>query len=399
MDRAYAFFALNYLAQGLAGLAYEPVSYLLKDGLELGPAQAAAFVSWMTLPLAVKPLFGLLSDLLPWGGRRRAPHLAAAALGTAACWLGLAALGTPPYGAALALLVLINVGTVLCDVVCDGVMVERGGEKGKTALYQSVQIGFLYLALVVTGLGGGWLAAHASYRTAFLIAAAFPVVIALSSRLIEERSDRRPAEAFAAGWSALKAAAGDRRARAVALGIFLFSFTPFLGTAQFYYQAEYLKLSPLFIGGLSTASGLAGMAGATLFGRLAASGWSSARLARLSVLAGAPLSLLYLGYGDARSVLALTVLFGLSGVLFRLAWMDLAARAAPPGAEATTYAFFMAVFNLSALASNAVGGRLYAGLSASGGPWAAMVLLSLMGTAALLCCWPVLRTLADGRTD
>ena len=75
-DRAYAFFAVNYLAQGLAGLAYEPVSYLLKDGLGLGPAQAAVFVSWMTFPLTVKPLFGLLTDLLPWAGRRRAPHLA-----------------------------------------------------------------------------------------------------------------------------------------------------------------------------------------------------------------------------------------------------------------------------------------------------------------------------------
>jgi predicted MFS family arabinose efflux permease len=391
VDRAYAFFALNYLAQGLAGLAYEPVSYLLKDGLKLGPAESAAFVSWMTLPLAVKPLFGLLSDLLPWGGRRRAPHLAAAAAGTAACWLGLAALGTPPYGAALALLVLVNVGTVLCDVICDGVMVERGGEKGKTAVYQAVQIGVLYLTLVVTGLGGGWLAQHASYRTAFLLAAAFPVLIALSARLIEERSDRRPREAAFAGWAALKAAAADPRARATAAGIFLFSFTPFLGTAQFYYQAEHLKLSPVFIGGLSTASGLAGMAGATLFGRLAAAGWASGRLARLSVLLGAPLSLLYLGYAGKNAVLALTVLFGLSGVLFRLAWMDLAARVCPKGAEATVYAFFMSVFNLAALASNAVGGALYARWSAQHGPWGAMVALSLIGTAATLLCWPVLK--------
>lgn len=394
MDRAYAFFALNYLAQGLAGLAYEPVSYLLKDGLGLGPGASAAFVSWMTLPLTIKPLFGLLTDLLPFGGRRRAPHLAAAAIGTTLCWLALAGMGRPAYAAALLLLVLVNVGTVLCDVICDGVMVERGAQKGKTAVYQAVQIGVLYLTLVVTGLGGGWLAQHASYKTAFLLAAAFPLLSFAASFLIEERSDLRPAGTAAAGAAALKALAGSRRARLVALGIFLFSFTPFLGTAQFYYQADHLGLSPLFIGLLSTLGGVAGLAGAGLFGRLATQGWGSLRLARLSVTAGAPLSLLYLFYAGQSSVLLLTLLFSLTGVVFRLAWMDLAARESAGGAEATAYAFFMAVFNLAAMASNAAGGALYGSLSAAHGPWAAMAALSLLGTAATLCCLPVLKRLA-----
>jgi predicted MFS family arabinose efflux permease len=390
VDRAYGFFALNYLAQGLAGLAYEPVSYLLKDGLGLGPGGSAAFVSWMTLPLTIKPLFGLLTDLLPWKGRRRAPHLAVAALGTAVSWLALAALGTPPYGLALLLLVLVNVGTVLCDVICDGFMVERGGAAGKTAVYQAVQIGVLYLTLVVTGLGGGWLAAHASYRTSFLVAAVFPLLILASLAFLDEKGGARRGETAAAGWAALRTLAGSRDARLVAGGIFLFSFTPFLGTAQFYYQAEHLRLSPMFIGGLSTASGLAGMAGAAVFGRAASGSWGSARLARLSVTLGAPLSLLYLFYTGSHAVLALTVLFALSGVVFRLAWMDLAAKVCPAGAEATSYAFFMAVFNLAAMASNAAGGALYGRWSAAWGPWGAMAVLSLIGTAATVACLPLL---------
>ncbi len=109
---------------------------------------------------------------------------------------------------------------------------------------------------------------------------------------------------------------------------------------------------------------------------------------------GAPLSLLYLFYSGPYAVLALTVLFGLTGVVFRLAWMDLAARTCPEGAEATSYAFFMAVFNLAALASNALGGALYAGLSARYGAWEAMAALSLIGTVATLACYPVLRRAA-----
>ncbi len=389
-DRAYWFFAVNYLAQGLAGLAYEPVSYMLKDGLGLGPAAAAAFVSWMTFPLTIKPLFGLLTDALPWAGRRRAPHLVATALLTAGAWLALAALGRPSYGAALALLVLVNVGTVLGDVVCDGVMVERGRELGKTASYQATQLGVLYLSLVVSGLGGGWLAAHASYRAAFLVAAAFPLLIAASACWVEERPGAKLSETAPRAAAALRELVRDPRARRVALGIFLFSFTPFLGTAQFYYQAEHLGLSPVFIGALATAGGLAGFAGAALFGRLASGGFDSARLARLSVLAGAPLTLFYMFYTSAASVLLLTVLFSLTGVVFRLAWMDLAARTCPEGAEATSYAFFMAVFNLAALASNMAGGALYARWSYVYGPWPAMVALTLIGTAATCACWPLM---------
>ncbi|MEK7382850.1 MAG: MFS transporter [Elusimicrobiota bacterium] len=389
--RLYSFFAVNYFAQGMGGLAYEPVSYLLKDSLGLGPAQAAAFVSWMTIPLTIKPIFGLLTDLLPWSGRRRAPYLAAVSLLTSVGWLLLAAPQTHRYASTLALLILINVGFVLSDIVCDAVMVERGKERGLTGPYQAVQIGTLYSTLIITGLGGGWLAAHASYRSAFLLAAAFPILTALSAIWIEESGVGGISETAARGWSGLGAMARDRRAWGAAAGIFLWSFCPFLGTAQFYYQSTALKLSPLFIGGLSTAGGLAGVAGAAIFARLSAREGATARLALWSILAGAPLSLLYLFYVGPGSILALTVLFALTGVVFRLAWMDLAARLSPAGAEATGFAAFMAVFNIAAAASNWAGGALYERLAAPHGAYTAMAALSLVGTLATVAAWPALR--------
>ena len=87
----------------------------------------------------------------------------------------------------------------------------------------------------------------------------------------------------------------------------------------------------------------------------------------------------------------LTILFNLTGVIFRLAWMDLAARACPKGAEATAFAAFMAVFNIAAAASNGVGGALYESLSAAHSPYFAMVVLSGIGTACTFACWPLLR--------
>lgn len=389
--RLYAFFAVCYFAEGMAGLAYEPVDYLLKDGLHLGPAQAAAFVTWMTLPLTIKPVFGLLTDFLPWAGKRRAPHMLATSLITSAGWLMLAFARGYRYGPTLALLALVNVGFVLSDIVCDGVMVERGKERGKTGPYQAVQIGVLYATLILTGYGGGWLTAHASYRSIFLLAAVFPVMAAASSAWIEEPEVAGTAETARRAWTGMRALARDPRAWAVAAAIFLWDFCPFLGTAQFYYQSVAQGLSPEFIGALTTAGGFAGVAGAALFGRWSSRPGGTERLARASVWIGGPLSLLYAFYAGRWPIMALTVLFALSGVVFRLAWMDLAARACPEGAEATAFAAFMAVFNIAAAASNWAGGALYERLAAARGPYFAMLALSLAGSACTFACAPLLR--------
>jgi predicted MFS family arabinose efflux permease len=337
-----------------------------------------------------------LTDFLPVAGRRRIPHMLAAALINSAGWVFLAFSPTYRYTPTLLMLALVNVGFVLSDIVCDGVMVERGREKGKSGPYQAVQIGVLYATLVLTGLGGGWLSAHASYRTVFLLAAVFPLATAASALWIDETPATAAATSSAA-LSGLGVLVRDRRAWAVAAAIFLWDFSPFLGTAQFYYQSNALKLSPVFIGGLSTVGGFAGVAGAALFGKLSGPEGGTQRLARWSVWLGGPFTLLYLFYVGPWSILLLTAFFSFTGVCFRLAWMDLAARACPQGAEATSFAAFMAVFNIAAAASNAAGGVLYERLSASHGAYQAMVVLSLIGTAGTFACWPLLRLAAPAK--
>jgi predicted MFS family arabinose efflux permease len=389
--RLYGFFAVCYFAEGMAGVAYEPVDYLLKDVLHLGPAQAALFITWMTLPLTIKPVFGFLTDMLPWAGRRRKPHMIVTSLIVSVGWLLLAFLRNYSYGPTLAVLILVNVGFVLSALVCGGVMVERGQESGKTGPYQAVQIGTLYATLVLTGLGGGWLAAHASYKAIFLLAAIFPLMAAASAVWIDEPEVGGVPEAAARGWEGVKTFARDPRVWAIAAAIFLWDFCPFLGTAQFYYQSVALKLSPIFIGGLSTAGGFAGVAGAALFGRLSSKPGATQRLARWSIGGWGALTLLYVFYSGPWSIMILSVLFGLVGVVFRLAWMDLAAQACPKGAEATAFAAFMAVFNIAAAASNWTGGVLYEKFSAAHSPYWAMVILSGLGTACTFACWPLLK--------
>lgn len=372
----YAFFALNYFAQGMQGVVYEPISYLLKDRLGLTAAQSAAFVSWMTLPFLLKPFLGLVTDL----GKRRRAHLAAGAAAGVAAWAYLASGATPTYAALLSALLLANLSTVFCDVVCDGVMVEASRRLGGSAAFQAVQIGTLYGTLVLTGLGGGWLTAHARPAHVFALASAL-ALLTLGSAALAPDDSRPPA---AAPWTFLRSR-GFWRTAAL---IFLWNFTPFLGTAQFYYQSEHLKLGPVFIGGLSTAAGLAGLAGAAAFPAL-----SRRDLLRAGALIWGPLQLLYaLLYNDAVSVMAVTVALGAVGVVFRLALMKLAAESAPEGGEATSFAASMAVFNLAAVASNNLGGSVYARLP----PQTAVWVLSAVACAAALAGLPLAR--AQGTT-
>lgn len=388
-DGIYLFFALNYFAQGMSGLVYEPISYVLKDALGLSAGQSAVFIGWMTFPFLMKPLFGFVTDLFPLGGYRRRPHIMIVSGVAAAAWLALAALGRYEYGPLLALLILVNAGIVASDVVCDGVMVEQGKESRKTGLYQAVQIGTLYLSLVVTGIGGGWLAAHLAPRRIFALTALFPLLIFFSAFWVREP---KLADSRREGLKALRGLLRERRFWFLSLFIFLWSFYPFLGTAQFYYQSEVLKLSPVFIGSLSTLAGIAGVLGAAFYARLIGKVFQTPQMVRAAVILGFPLSLLYLFYLGPMSVVLVTVLTGFGGVAFRLALMDLAAQSCPGWAEATAFAVYMSVFNLAAWASNTAGGRLYDFLQArfAGQPtpaYLALAVLTLIGSLCTLSCW------------
>jgi MFS family permease len=389
LDRVYLFFIATYFAQGMIGIAYQPVAHLLKDTLGLTAAQSATFIAWMTLPLLAKPLLGIITDAFPLLNRRRTPYLLLASAATSAGWAALACTGSYSYWPVLVLLTIVNVGMAFSDVLCDGVMVEFGKARAKTGPYQAAQLGTLYLTLLATGAGGGWLAAHASYRWVFALTAVFPLFIFLSTFAVPEK----PAAEADAGvrqlWQHMASFLASRSFWAAALVILLFNFSPFLGTAQFYYQEDALGFSRVFIGALTSVGGIAGALGAAAFWGLCGRGLDTSKLIRWSVLAGGPLTLLYLFYRGPAVAIALTAFFGLVGVVMRLSLMDLLAQACPKHGEATGFALFMSVFNLAAWASNTLGARVYdAGASR---PHGAMAVLIVLGALSTVACWPLLR--------
>jgi len=353
--RLYLFFLINYFMQGAIGVVYEPLDYLLKDQLGLTSGQAANFIAWMTFPLLLKPLFGLVTDFVPLWGYRRIPHLAAASLTAALAFFHLAAQGSYRYSVLLAFMVLTCLGMAFADVVCGGLLVEGGKKPDRGGPYQALQIGALYLSTVLSGLGGGWMAGHLSYQKIFAAAGCMPLVIAASAFMIRENASRgASAKDRLRIWGFVR----TRRFWALSLTILLWNFYPFLGTAQFYYQSNVLKLSPMTIGWMIGIGSVAGLLGSAFF-------WRFCRdrdiypLASRAPAVMALVSLGFLFYFGPVSVGIVHVIYGFSSVFFRLALFDLIMRACPTNAEGTFFALFLTLFDIAMYGSNAVGGNLY----------------------------------------
>jgi MFS family permease len=354
-QRRYLFLLVNYFAQGCIGIIYEPLNYLLKDRFHLTAGQTAGFLAWMSLPFLLKPLFGLIADLRPIAGRRRKPYLVASAI-VATIGFGALAVQTQYFYLGILIpLVLANFGIAFSDATCGGLMVEDGKARHQTGAYQAIYIGAGYLSIVVSELGGGWISGHWSYKTIFMVTALLSVSMLGSTAMVHESSEYRPRQGALAG---LLEFMKTQKFWALCFTLFLWNFYPFLGTVQFYYQSEVLKLSPTMIGVMGTVGAFAGVLGAATF-------WTLSRRpdSRSFVIYGpATMALIntgYLFYIGPGAVALVEALFGFSIVFFRLALFDLVAKSCPEEAEAASFALLLGLVDLAMFASNTIGGKLY----------------------------------------
>src|SRR6185295_13170353 len=136
-----ATFALLYFVQGIVdpseGILSQPIKSLLRHW-EYSSATTAWFFSALSLPWAIKPVYGLLTDFIPLAGSRRRRYLL---LTTAIASIALMAVYLLPLSAGivpllLVLLLVLSVAIAFSDVVVDALMVEAGKPRGETGRLQ-----------------------------------------------------------------------------------------------------------------------------------------------------------------------------------------------------------------------------------------------------------------------
>lgn len=396
--RLGALFAVMYFVQGIGeptrGMLQQPLRSMLKSwGYDT--AAMAALMSTVAWPWSAKPLWGLLSDLVPLFRQRRKSYLLlAAGASTAGMFFLFAVPPQPGEGSWLFWwLLLPSLGLAVGDVVVDALMVETGQPRGLTGALQSIQWTSVYLAGILAGVAGGWLAEHGLQRYGFAVCGVGGLVMfAVAWRLVEE-PPRPPRRGFR---STVRAMAWTLRAPpvlAAAAFVFLLNFNPFSADVLYVHATEHLKFSDQYYGLMDTLFSLGAAAGAALY-----AGYCRrvpfGVLVHVSLVAAVTATVLYLLLDGPTSFALVSLLAGLTYMTTALVQMDLVARRCPPELAGTVFALLMGLTNFSVLLSEYAGGWFYEAVSAQTGRQAAFNIAVGVGALCTSLGWllvPVLR--------
>ncbi|HEU5320580.1 MAG TPA: MFS transporter, partial [Methylomirabilota bacterium] len=309
--RLAVLFAVVYFAQGMWDLPTQTLTLTLKEaGLSAG--QVADFTLMGTVPWLLKPLYGLLSDLVPLFGRRRTSYVIVMSGLASAAGLAVATAGHHTYWRLALGVAAMGLGLAFADVMIDALMVERGRALGVTGAFQSVQWASIYAAVVLVGLVGGHLAERRDLHTAFALAAAFPLVTcALTAAFVREARAPADRQAVRRTAAAIREAARDRELWIVAGFVFFVTFSPSFGPAFLYYQTDVLHFSQRFIGGLGAVSGVGYVLGAVVYAPLSRR-VPLARLVAWTIGLTAAANLAYLLYRTPAAAVAIDLAYGVA---------------------------------------------------------------------------------------
>jgi predicted MFS family arabinose efflux permease len=396
-------FGLLYFVQGIVeptdGLLSQPIKSLLRNW-NYTAASTAWFIAVLSLAWSIKPLYGLLTDFVPFAGSQRRSYLL---LTTAVASVSMTAVYLLPLTSERAVLLLLlllpsAVAIAFSDVVIDAMMVGAGQRHNMTGRLQSVQWACMYAAMILTGVVGGVLSQWGMQQTGFLIAALFCAGSLVAVwLLVSERP--HPVAARASGLTATQrdaARAGAlagmrqmfRQPGVLAIGAFLFlwNFNPFSSAVLYFYSIGGLHFSEQFVGTLNAwhAAGL--LLGSVLYGVICRA-LRTGFLIHGSIVAGILATIAYWGYRGPTSGVLISLGVGVVYAIGSLIQLDLAARICRPETAGTTFALLMSLSNLSAALSQGFGGSIYEAMATRWGTGSAFQLLVAIGALFTAGCW------------
>jgi MFS family permease len=401
-----ALFGLLYFVQGIVeptdGLLSQPIKSLLRNwGYSAG--SAAWFIAILSIAWAIKPLYGLLADFVPFAGSQRRGYLL---LTTTVATISLTTVYFLPLTSErvwllLLLLLPAAVAIAFSDVVIDAMMVTTGQPRGVTGRLQSIQWASMYAAMILTGIIGGALSQVGLQQLGFLIAG-LSCAVSLFAIWLLVREPQRPSKISSSTTGEITGEAKSvpwRRALSemwqtvrqpgiAAIGAFLFlwNFNPFSSTVLYFYSIEALRFSEQFVGSLTAWHAVGLLTGSILYGvicRMIPIPW----LIHGSIVTGILATIAYWGYRDAASGVGISLGVGVVYAIGSLIQLDLAARVCRPETAGTTFALLMSLTNLSAALSQGIGGWIYEALVERWGYFLAFQILVAVGALFTVGCW------------
>jgi MFS family permease len=359
--RLMIFFGLAYFAHGIAGgLAKQPFTYYLKS-LGMTADMVAAWLSLAAIPWMMKPLYGLLIDLVPLWGYRRKSYLMLMA-GCAAA--GYAALAHVMSAELIVWALFIStLGIAAIDVVVDTLMVEEGLAMGTIRRFQGQQWTWLNLAAITAGLLGGWLShsllPEAAVRTTALIMIGGPIGVIIATWLLIEEPKQSCAH-WQRQTTVRQIARGLKSRTFWTVGGFLafWNLIPNFSTPLYYHLVDRLGFNQYFIGQLASIGAVGATLGSLVY-RWFADRFSIHQTLVGSILLSVMMALGYLLLQNGLSAAILSFCSGVVSMLTLLSLFTLAASICPPRAAGFAFAALMSIYSTTAQIAAMLGGYLY----------------------------------------
>jgi len=339
-----------YFTQGIEQLPAQGLFYHLKENLLFSPEKIMFISSITTLAWLVKPAIGYVIDNF---FNKKVWIFISLALDIATVlFLGIVSL---PIAILVGLLVFNSANSAFRDVSVDGIMCVEGKKYEATGKIQSIQWISISVALMLTGIGGGYIAEKWSYKAAFLALIPVYIMVGVIAKFYKEKNSNRVKRSSTLVMD-LKKIFADKKIIIVGLFIFLYKYSPSFGTPLFFIQRDMFKWGKIWIGALTTIGTIFGIAGALFYYRMSRK-INIKKWLFFSVFLGAVTTLSYLYYTPVTAVVY-DIVYNLMGMFIFLMVMDFMARSTVQGLEATSFALLCSISNLALVASNLSGAFL-----------------------------------------
>lgn len=333
------------------------MQFLLKQQLHFSPLEMARFFVIAGIAWYLKPLAGMFSDYFPILGSRRHSYMIAGSLSMLLLWLVIG-FGPQTRLALLCAVCALTTVVAISSATVSALVVEGGRKFAATGRLSSARRAAEYIAGLLVGPVGGFLALY-SLRYSGVVSAALAMILVMVSLRFRTEED---GTASRKSWAELGRTVGEmlrnRAMWAAATLFFLLSFSPGFQTPLFYYQTNTLGFSSRFIGSLTLVSALFSLAGTGAYAWLCARA-SLRSLIAVAVVLDAVAETMFMFYNSEGSALVIEAIAGLMRGFVWMPVLDLLVRAVPRGSEAVGAALEWSPANVAVAVSDLAGSWLY----------------------------------------
>lgn len=185
-----AFFLISFTV-GIASISDFAVQYFLKDDLKLQPGNSSKINSIALIPWSLKPLLGLLTDLVPLFGFRRKFYIIFSGLLNILTWLYMSYYVTNVTGATLAMFT-VNLCLAFSSVIGEALVIEISQTTSKESIDNKAKdnISSYFIikdcGILISSYLKGYLVDIMTPKHVFILAAFVPSILIIAGILINE---------------------------------------------------------------------------------------------------------------------------------------------------------------------------------------------------------------------